>query len=143
MQAFFKETPDAPAYFAVLDVNANAKVLQGVVLQAKKLSKSVYVFSADAANGKVAHVNAVSDAAKAKGLDGREWATVVTEILGGKVRASSFACYNVHGEIVSAHMSSTQAGGRPDGAQGVGTEVAKVQEALEAARQYFESKVSS
>ena len=72
-------------YFAVIDVNANAKVLQSVVLQAKKLGKSIYIFSADAANGKVAHVNAVSDAAKAKGLDGREWAAAVVEILGGKV----------------------------------------------------------
>ena len=73
-------------YFAVVDVNANAKVLQSVVLQAKKLGKSIYIFSADAANGKVAHVNAVSDAAKVKGLDGREWASAVVEILGGKVR---------------------------------------------------------
>ena len=58
------------------------------MLQAKKLGKSIYVFSADAANGKVAHVNAVSEAAKAKGLDGREWANAVVEILGGKVSPS-------------------------------------------------------
>ncbi|KAI0787758.1 tRNA synthetases class II (A)-domain-containing protein [Fomes fomentarius] len=119
LQQFFKEKPEEPAYFAILDVNANAKVLQGVVLQAKKLGKSIYIFSADAEGTKVAHVNAVSEDAKAKGLDGREWASAVTAILGGK------------------------AGGKPDGAQGVGTEVAKVQDALEAARKFFVSKTSS
>lgn len=86
LQQYFKDKPDAPAYFAVLDVNANAKVMQGVVLQAKKLGKSIYIFSADQSAGKVAHVNAVSEEAKAKGLDGREWASAVVEILGGKVR---------------------------------------------------------
>ncbi|KAI0368603.1 hypothetical protein BV20DRAFT_968955 [Pilatotrama ljubarskyi] len=116
LQQYFKEKADAPAYFAVLDVNANAKVMQGVVLQAKKLGKSIYIFSADKSAGKVAHVNAVSEEAKAKGLDGREWASVVTEILGGK------------------------AGGKPEGAQGVGTEVSKVQDALEAGRKFFEAK---
>ncbi|RPD74749.1 hypothetical protein L226DRAFT_545685 [Lentinus tigrinus ALCF2SS1-7] len=119
LQQFFRDKPDEPAYFATLDVNANAKVMQGVVLQAKKLGKSIYIFSADVEGGKVAHVNAVSEAAKAKGLDGREWASAVVAILGGK------------------------AGGKPDGAQGVGTEVSKVQDALEAARKFFETKTSS
>ena len=85
LQQFFKDKPDEPAYFATLDVNANAKVMQGVVLQAKKLGKSIYIFSADVESGKVAHVNAVSEAAKAKGVDGREWASAVVAILGGKV----------------------------------------------------------
>ncbi|KAH9850281.1 tRNA synthetases class II (A)-domain-containing protein [Lenzites betulinus] len=116
LQEYFKETPDAPAYFAILDVNANAKVMQGVVLQAKKLGKSIYIFSADQSAGKVAHVNAVSEEAKAKGLDGREWAATVVELVGGK------------------------AGGKPDGAQGVGAEVSKVQDALAAAQKFFESK---
>ncbi|KAJ3004463.1 hypothetical protein NUW54_g4803 [Trametes sanguinea] len=116
LQQYFKDKPEAPAYFAILDVNANAKVMQGVVLQAKKLGKSIYVLSVDASAGKVAHVNAVSEEAKAKGLDGREWAAAVVEVVGGK------------------------AGGKPDGAQGVGTEVSKVQEAFDAARKFFESK---
>ena len=85
LQQYFKDKPEAPVYFAVLYVNANAKVMQGVVLQAKKLGKSIYIFSADVESGKVAHVNAVSESAKAKGLDGREWASAVVAILGGKV----------------------------------------------------------
>ena len=40
-------------------------------------------------------------------------------------------------------MASHQAGGKPDGAQGVGTEVTKVQDALDAARKFFEAKTSS
>ena len=67
------------------NTNSATKILQSVVLQAKKLGKSVYVFSVDPEQGKVAHVNAVSEAAKAKGLDAREWAAAVAEILGGKV----------------------------------------------------------
>ena len=88
LQQYFKDKPEAPAYFAILDVNANAKVMQGVVLQAKKLGKSVYVFSVDSEQGKVAHVNHVADDAKARGLDAREWANGVVAVLGGKVRLS-------------------------------------------------------
>lgn len=62
------------------------QILQAVVLQAKKLGKSVYVFSVDLEQGKVAHVNHVADDAKARGLDGREWANVIVNIVGGKVR---------------------------------------------------------
>ena len=103
LQQFFKEKPDEPVYFAVIDVNANAKVLQSVVLQAKKLGKSIYIFSADAANGKVAHVNAVSDAAKAKGLDGKEWASAVVEILGGKVSWRSLTPTVLHIHVLMSH----------------------------------------
>ena len=118
--------------------------MQGVVLQAKKLSKSVYIFSADAASGKVAHVNAVSEVAKAKGVDAREWATAVVEILGGKVSRLRF-CLRIVGSARSRGGSSLtlQAGGKPDGAQGVGTETRKVQEALEVARKFFETKMAS
>ena len=43
------------------------------------------MFSVDQEQGKVAHVNFVADDAKAKGLDGREWANAISDILGGKV----------------------------------------------------------
>ena len=59
--------------------------MQSVVLQAKKFNKSVYVFSVDSEQGKVAHVNYVADDAKARGVDGREWANTVVAVLGGKV----------------------------------------------------------
>ncbi|TFY60907.1 hypothetical protein EVG20_g7252 [Dentipellis fragilis] len=108
--AHFKEHADAPGYFAVLDVDGNTKILQAAVLQAKKLGKAAYVFSADKAAGKVAHVN---HAPKALGIDARTWAGKVSEVLGGK------------------------AGGKEDGAQGVGVNVDKVQEALGVAEKFF------
>ena len=59
--------------------------MQSVIAQAKKLGKSVYLFSIDSEQGKVAHVNFVAEDAKAKGLDGRTWANAISEVLGGKV----------------------------------------------------------
>lgn len=44
------------------------------------------MISADETAGKVTHVNYVSGAAKAKGLEARAWAAVVTDVVGGKVR---------------------------------------------------------
>ncbi|PCH43709.1 hypothetical protein WOLCODRAFT_26125 [Wolfiporia cocos MD-104 SS10] len=111
--AYFESNKDAEAYFAILAEGSNAKVLQSVVQQGKKLGKTVYVFSADPAGGKATHVNFVSPAAKAKGLDARTWAAAVAEVLGGK------------------------AGGKEDSAQGSGVNVLKVDEALQVAREYF------
>lgn len=114
---FFKENPNERAFFADLDASGNAKILQSVVLQGRKLGKTVYVFSVDHEQGKVAHVNFVADDAKAKGLDGRTWANAVSEILGGK------------------------AGGKEDGAQGVGVNVDKVEAALALAQNIYIEKV--
>ncbi|CCM06371.1 uncharacterized protein FIBRA_08629 [Fibroporia radiculosa] len=112
--AYFEANPGSDAYFAILDVTANTKVLQAVAQQAKKLGKSVYVFSSDYAEGKVGHINCVSEAAKAKGLDARNWAAVVTDILGGK------------------------AGGKDESVQGVGVNIGQLRDALAAAKVYFE-----
>ncbi|KAI0267165.1 tRNA synthetases class II (A)-domain-containing protein [Gloeopeniophorella convolvens] len=110
---YFKENPASEAYFANINVDGNVKILQAVVLQAKKLSKAIYVFSADIEGGKVAHVNHVPEALRSKGFDARKWASQVTEVLGGK------------------------AGGKEDGAQGVGVNTDKVNEALEVAQKYL------
>ncbi|KAF8891651.1 tRNA synthetases class II (A)-domain-containing protein [Infundibulicybe gibba] len=74
LQQYFKDNEAAEAYIAALDVDGNAKILQNVVSHAKKLGKAVYVFSADAEGGKVAHVNFVPPAVKGKGADARIWA---------------------------------------------------------------------
>ncbi|KLO11725.1 hypothetical protein SCHPADRAFT_998656 [Schizopora paradoxa] len=116
----FKSNPSAEAYFAHLDVDGNMKILQAVVTQAKKMKKAIYVFSSslpgseDGAEGKVVHVNHVPDAFRSKGIDGRTWASKVSEIIGGK------------------------AGGKEDGAQGVGTVTDKIQDALLVAQKHFE-----
>ncbi|KIP06586.1 hypothetical protein PHLGIDRAFT_128168 [Phlebiopsis gigantea 11061_1 CR5-6] len=116
---YFQEHPNAQVFFAELNVDGNAKVLQSVVLQAKKLGKSVYVFSVDSDQSKVAHVNFVAEDAKAKGVDGRLWANAIADILGGK------------------------AGGKVDGAQGVGLNATKVQEALKVARAFYDEKMAA
>lgn len=99
---YFTEHPAATAYFAVVDASGNAKasgthsslaplltsfvkVLQSVIAQSRKLGKSVYVFTIDQEQKKVAHANYVADDAKAKGLDGRTWANAVSDVIGGKV----------------------------------------------------------
>ncbi|KAJ7124864.1 tRNA synthetases class II (A)-domain-containing protein [Mycena epipterygia] len=109
----FKEDEHSEVYVAILDVDANAKILQSVVSQGKKLGKAVYVFSADHGSSKVAHVNYVPPSMKGKGADARAWATKVSEVLGGK------------------------AGGKDDSAQGVGTHVDKLDEAVGLCKEYL------
>jgi alanyl-tRNA synthetase len=129
---YFKEEEKSDGYFAILDVEGNAKVLtvplhcrirvlramrlqilSNVITQGKKLGKAVYVFSTDHEGDKVAHGNHVPQASKAKGLDARTWALKVSEVLGGK------------------------AGGKDDGAQGVGTNVGNIEEAMKVAKDYY------
>ncbi|KAF9245909.1 tRNA synthetases class II (A)-domain-containing protein [Melanogaster broomeanus] len=110
---YFNENPDSEGYFARIDVGGNSKILQNVVMQGKKLGKAVYVFSVDAEGGKVAHANYVPEAVRTNGFDARVWASKVTEILGGK------------------------AGGKEDGAQGVGVNVGEVETALKIARESY------
>lgn len=56
-----------------------------MVAQAKKLDKAAYVFSVDSEGGKVAHANYVPNSLRTKGYDARNWASKVTEVIGGKV----------------------------------------------------------
>lgn len=85
-------------------------------MRGKKLGKAVYVFSVDAEGGKVAHANYVPEPARSRGLDARTWASRVSDIIGGK------------------------AGGKEDGAQGVGVNISQVEEALKVAQEAFSSK---
>ena len=111
----FKDNESADSYIASVDAQGNAKILQGLVAQGRKLGKALYVFSADSESGKVVHANFVPPSLKSKGLDARQWATKVSEIVGGKT------------------------GGKDDSAQGVGVEVGKVEEAVTVAKSYFSS----
>ncbi|KIY74247.1 hypothetical protein CYLTODRAFT_427840 [Cylindrobasidium torrendii FP15055 ss-10] len=116
LQQHFKEGHEK--YFvALLDAQGNAKVLQNVLAQGRKLNKPVYVFTVDTEAGKVAHANFVPAALKSNGVDAKVWAGKVSDILGGK------------------------AGGKDDSSQGVGTNVEKVNEAIAAAKEYLSSYV--
>ena len=112
---YFKDNESADSYITSVDAQGNAKILQGLVAQGRKLGKALYVFSVDSASGKVVHVNFVPPSLKSKGLDARQWATKVSEIVGGK------------------------AGGKDESAQGVGVELGKVEEAVTVAKSYFSS----
>ncbi|KAL4070742.1 tRNA synthetases class II (A)-domain-containing protein [Scleroderma citrinum] len=83
--AHFQEKPNSDSYFSILN-DGNAKILQNVVMQGKKLGKAVYVFSVDAEGGKVAHANYLPEVSRSNGFDAKVWASKVTDILGGKVR---------------------------------------------------------
>lgn len=61
------------------------QIMQAVISQAKKLGKTVYLFSVDSEGNKVVHMNFVSPDLRSKGLDARTWATKIADVLGGKV----------------------------------------------------------
>ncbi|EJD02604.1 uncharacterized protein FOMMEDRAFT_167809 [Fomitiporia mediterranea MF3/22] len=114
---FFKANPNANAYFAILDVEGNAKIIGSVITQARKLSKAAYLFSIDTENNKVTHANHVPEAfRRGEDFNAKTWSAGVVEVIGGK------------------------AGGKDEGCQGVGVNTNKVQEALDVAKQLF-SKV--
>nr|GAT57707.1 predicted protein [Mycena chlorophos] len=111
LQRYFQENEGAQAYIAAVSVDGNAKMLQTLLTHGRKLDKAVYVFSSD--GSKVAHANYIPPSIKAKGADARTWAAKVTEVLGGK------------------------AGGKEDSVQGVGTNVDKVDAAVESGKAYL------
>ncbi|KAF8532539.1 tRNA synthetases class II (A)-domain-containing protein [Gautieria morchelliformis] len=110
---FFKEHPDAPGYFKLLEVGGNTKVLQAIATQAKTAGKAMYTFSIDFDEGRVVHVNYLPKPLTSKEFDARIWASRVTATLGGK------------------------AGGKEDSAQGVGVHLDKVDEALRIAESSY------
>ncbi|KIM70344.1 hypothetical protein SCLCIDRAFT_19240 [Scleroderma citrinum Foug A] len=114
--AHFEEKPDSDGYFSILNVDGNAKILQNVVMQGKKLGKAVYVFSIDTEGRKVAHANYLPETARSHGFHAKIWASKVTDVLGGK------------------------AGGKEESSQGVGINMDKVEEALETAEQAYLSR---
>ncbi|TFK75281.1 hypothetical protein BDN72DRAFT_757654 [Pluteus cervinus] len=110
---YFKDNADANAFISLLELDGNSKALQNIVAQAKKLEKAAYVLTIDAEHGKVAHVNYVPPSLRSEGVDARQWATKVSNIIGGK------------------------AGGKEESVQGVGTSPERVDEALIAAKEYL------
>jgi alanyl-tRNA synthetase len=88
------------------------------------------------------HVNFVDPSLKAKGLDARAWASNVTAIIGGKVRL--FHHYNfMPSPDMELSIMFCQAGGKDDGAQGAGTDISKVDEAVAAAKAFVAGIVSN
>lgn len=87
-----------------------------MIANVKKLTKPVTLINVDPeVPSKVTYVNYVPK--EIKGIDGKTWAAPLSELLKGK------------------------GGGKPDSFQGVGSEVDKVQEAVQLAESTYRSKV--
>lgn len=92
-----------------------SKVLQAGTAQAKTLNKAVYFFSVSPED-RVVHLNFVPKADLSKTFTAKTWIAAVSAIVGGK------------------------GGGKDDGAQGVGSEVARVDEAITEAEKVYNER---
>ncbi|KAL8703634.1 MAG: hypothetical protein Q9201_003172 [Fulgogasparrea decipioides] len=118
---FFDENEGEKVFVGRLPgVGANTKAVGEALnhVKGKMKGKAVYLFASDGEEGKeggrLVHGCFVSEEAKKQGASAAEWANTVSNVVGGK------------------------AGGKEPTCIGNGTEVGKVDEAVEAARKYLE-----
>ncbi len=106
---------------ATLDLGSDRKALETAVSTIQKAvpNKAVMVLSPDADSGRVAVMASVSELMIGRGLKAGDWIRETTSIMGGK------------------------GGGRPNAAQGSGTDVGKIKEAAEHARTWAFRQVQS
>ncbi|KAK9768732.1 Alanine--tRNA ligase [Basidiobolus ranarum] len=115
-----EENPDQDFVVKVLDVGSNSKALSSAIQHVKGLkTKAAYLISVDAEGGRVAHQCIVPKSLVGKGLKAIEWASVVSEKLGGKK------------------------GGKEESAQGQGTNVDSVDEAVNIAEEFARMKLNA
>ncbi|KZZ93777.1 alanyl-tRNA synthetase [Moelleriella libera RCEF 2490] len=115
----FADMEGADYFVGRLPIGANAKALTEVFkhFQAKDKTKSVYVFGGGEDDGAVVHGVYVGSALSGKGVTAEAWASVVSNIVGGR------------------------AGGKEPTRQGQGTRPDKIDEAVEEARRWLEEKL--
>ena len=112
---YFAANPNATYLVRHFSIGINMKAVQAGIQTARKASKAVYLFSDD--GSKSVHVNFVPKQDLDRGLNAKQWAEVVTKLVGGK------------------------GGGRDDGAQGVGEQAGQpLQDAIKAADEFYRSK---
>ena len=112
--AFFTENPNARLCVQELDVGGNSKALQAAIQHInKKYQRAAYFFTVDHEEGKVIHMNSLPKSDISQNFNAKEWIRAVSDIIGGR------------------------GGGKDDSAQGVGTDPAKVQRAIEEAKQSY------
>ncbi|RMY37858.1 hypothetical protein D0866_02987 [Hortaea werneckii] len=111
---YFEKNKDDKTAVLTLPLSAGSKAVQEAIktISSKNKDKTVYILGA--AEDKVMHGCHVSSDAQGKGADASKWANSVASLVGGK------------------------AGGKGATSVGQGTEVSKVDEALEAARKYLQ-----
>ncbi|KAJ1935448.1 Alanine--tRNA ligase, partial [Kickxella alabastrina] len=114
VQQAVEQNPDQDVF--VLRLPIAGKVMAQVATYAKSLqNKAVYFIAAD--GPRVAHQCVVGKPLIARGLKAHEWAECVSQIVGGKK------------------------GGKDESAQGSGTEVQRIDEAIKAAEQYAKANL--
>jgi len=126
---YFQEQPNATGYFAQVNIGSNVKAMQSILNQGKSLGKAVYILSVDEHAGKVTHGNYLPAGLASDGFDARSWASSVAEVLGGKV------C--IFSNLPVTFLTGFQVGGKPDTAQGVGSDPSKVAEGVKVAQEAF------
>lgn len=112
---YFTSHNGASTYVVNVPVSAGSKAVQDAIksISTKQKDKTVYIVG-KAADGKVLHGCYVAPEAQSKGADASKWTNSVSEVVGGK------------------------SGGKGATSMGQGTNVDKVDEAVEAARKYLE-----
>ncbi|KAH8158293.1 hypothetical protein CIB48_g9958 [Xylaria polymorpha] len=113
------ENKDAKHYIAHLPISANAKVVSEVMnhFKSKDKERSVYLFGGSKAEGAVVHGLYVGTHLASQGVTAEEWATAVSEVIGGK------------------------SGGREPTRQGQGTNPDKIDEAVAVAEKWLAEKL--
>lgn len=86
VKQYFEENKDASFYVKHIDIPTNAKAITEAInhIKTNLKDKSIYLFTGNDANGKVAHGCYISDAAISKGVDGSSLAKKVSANIGGK-----------------------------------------------------------
>ncbi|KAG8409412.1 Alanine--tRNA ligase [Metarhizium acridum] len=113
------ENKGAKFFIGYLPISANAKVIFDVINHYKtnEKEKSVYLFGGSTAEGAVVHGVYVAKDLALKGVTAEAWAAAVSKVVGGK------------------------SGGKEPTRQGRGTNAEKIDDAVEAARNWLEQKL--
>lgn len=117
--AYFTENPNARV--CVMEIEgAPQKALQAATQHiAKTYQRAAYLFSADKDEGKVIHVNQLPKTDVSKTFSCKQWMADVSKVVGGR------------------------GGGKDEACSGVGSEVSKVQEAIEQAKKSYQDALGS
>ncbi|GME97880.1 unnamed protein product [[Candida] boidinii] len=117
---YFIENKDSEFLVTHVPINANAKVITEAInfLKKENKDKSLFLITGKQDESKIAQGVYISDVAIAKGLDAAEIANVASKFIGGK------------------------AGGKGNVCQGMGTESAGINDAIDAVEKLLKEKLS-
>ncbi|KAJ2130752.1 Alanine--tRNA ligase, partial [Coemansia sp. RSA 921] len=116
VQQAIEQSPEQEAF--VFRIDGGSKAVSQVARYVKDLkTKAVYFIGTDESGSRVAHQCVVGKELLSRGLKACEWADAVSQVVGGKK------------------------GGKDESAQGSGTEVAKIDEAIQAAKEFVKARL--